>query len=732
MKLDIFINDIKIDLFKDEAIVLNDSIQEIQDISKVFTPFTQQFNVPASSTNNKLFKHYYNYEIENGFDARFRQPSRLVLNGATFKTGKVQLSGVSLKNSKVASYKIVFYGSTASLNDIFANKQLKDLYSLDAYDFGGGTQGTFSVNVAADMVATGFQAGGTLATNDDNRNIIAPFSSLRPFYGYSTTSTTLENNLAQASLADNGVGLNFAVRNMCGAIKIVRIIEAIQTQFPEIEFNMADEVIDGKNVVSFFDSPVFKELYLLLHREATARDMTNFQGITLSTNFGFNFGLRAIKTGLGVYNYNANQSTAPNLLSNNNTEFVAEQQYNYTFRFRFITQFNVSANVELTAVDKTTGELLGQAETTVTQSTASVLSIKDINSGTEATRTFLPIIKITNQKAQSVSFDALGVIGITGEALNIGRTDRVTGAIIDSASYGRNNFQLTEAYFIQDNTPQLKIIDLLSGLFKQFNLTAYTLETNPNKIYVQTFDDYMTLGNTRDITKYVDITKKQIARTVPFSQIDFEYAKPKDATSLRYVQKNGRQMGNLDYSAPLSFEGRAFKLQVPFAHIVQEIILRDNITRTPILILSLLDAQGKAVLTPPYVFFNNRTSNPSYPITTSQLTVYNKASNISSNGNHTLHFGREIDDDGSGVVDNSLFERFYKQYIQQAFEKKGRILKVTAILPLSILLNYKLNDILVIAGREFYINKIKTNLQTKRTQLELINKITPYTASVLS
>ena len=49
-----------------------------------------------------------------------------------------------------------------------------------------------------------------------------------------------------------------------------------------------------------------------------------------------------------------------------------------------------------------------------------------------------------------------------------------------------------------------------------------------------------------------------------------------------------------------------------------------------------------------------------------------------------------------------------------------------------ILLNYKLNDILVIAGREFYINKIKTNLQTKRTQLELINKITPYIASVLS
>ena len=42
------------DLFKDESVSITDSILNVRDISKVFTPFSQQFNLPASKTNNKL------------------------------------------------------------------------------------------------------------------------------------------------------------------------------------------------------------------------------------------------------------------------------------------------------------------------------------------------------------------------------------------------------------------------------------------------------------------------------------------------------------------------------------------------------------------------------------------------------------------------------------------------------------------------------------------------------
>ena len=56
-KLQLYIEGNRIDLFKDETVSITQTIQNIKDIAKVFTSFTKTFSVPASSTNNKLFKH---------------------------------------------------------------------------------------------------------------------------------------------------------------------------------------------------------------------------------------------------------------------------------------------------------------------------------------------------------------------------------------------------------------------------------------------------------------------------------------------------------------------------------------------------------------------------------------------------------------------------------------------------------------------------------------------------
>ena len=54
-----------VDLFQDESIQVTSTIQDIRDIGKVFTDYSQTFNVPASDTNNKIFRHFYNYYITN-------------------------------------------------------------------------------------------------------------------------------------------------------------------------------------------------------------------------------------------------------------------------------------------------------------------------------------------------------------------------------------------------------------------------------------------------------------------------------------------------------------------------------------------------------------------------------------------------------------------------------------------------------------------------------------------
>ena len=79
-----------------------------------------------------------------------------------------------------------------------------------------------------------------------------------------------------------------------------------------------------------------------------------------------------------------------------------------------------------------------------------------------------------------------------------------------------------------------------------------------------------------------------------------------------------------------------------------------------------------------------------------------------------------------------MFSRFYQQYIEQSFNLKGRIIKISAQLPVSFILNYSVNDIIVINGQEYYINSLTTNLATGKTELELIVKTLTYTNSVLT
>jgi len=93
VSVSLYVDNVKLDLFNDENISLTQSIQNVRDISKVFANFTKSFTVPASRVNNRVFKHYYNFNIDNGFDARKKVDAKIELNYLPFQTGKVQLEG---------------------------------------------------------------------------------------------------------------------------------------------------------------------------------------------------------------------------------------------------------------------------------------------------------------------------------------------------------------------------------------------------------------------------------------------------------------------------------------------------------------------------------------------------------------------------------------------------------------------------------------------------------------
>ena len=117
----------RLDLFKDESVSITDSIKNVKDVAKIFTPFSQQFNVPASKHNSKIFRHYQDSDILDSFDARYKADALIKLNGVDYKKGKIRLNSVSLKDNKPHSYKLIFFGETVGLKDLLGETMLSGL-----------------------------------------------------------------------------------------------------------------------------------------------------------------------------------------------------------------------------------------------------------------------------------------------------------------------------------------------------------------------------------------------------------------------------------------------------------------------------------------------------------------------------------------------------------------------------------------------------------------------------
>ena len=686
-EVQLYIQDTRVDLFQDESISITDSIQNVSDISKVFTPFSKQFNLPASQVNNKLFKHYYNFDITGGFDARFRVNARIEINHVPFKVGQIRLDGVSMKNNQPHTYKIIFFVKPSDLKVIFGDEYLNSLNPLTTYDI------SYSNSDFLQGFKVGLQSTGVDATNTGNRNIVVPLILLENFYTYNTGSTNQLHNV------------NFPVlqTDLKPAIKLKRIIEAIQTQY-DITFNMADE----GSIKTFFGSDMFDELYLWLHREKSPISAPE----TDPPTFGVDITTKNKKLTFADFTY---ASGSGDVLTANKLVVASGD----TYSLRLVLDPSVTNNTgEIIIKDKTTNELLFYRENVPFSSSTNLSApLMNITSGNLDSRTYDLEFRINCQT--SVNFGALSAgLVITKNSSTI-------------HNYSNLAFSLGSNIFIQDYIPKMKVLDFITGLFKMFNLVAYT-KRDSDTIYVQTFDDYMTLGTSRDITRYVNIAESTIDRPVPYNQVNFKYSSPVTQTSLRYLNQFSQVFGDLNYSAPEKYDGQAFNQEVPFERSVLINQQTSAGVTTGNIIGWWVDDAGKTTLGKPYIFFNRVVDSSSNTITSLNLTAYNAPSNVSSDENHTLNFGAEYDEFNGDVNTNSLFSRFYQQYIVQTFNQNGRIIKVSANLPISFVLNYSVNDIIVINAQEYYINSIQTDITTGKSQLELIVKKTTYTNSVLT
>ena len=112
--VNIYVNGELLDQYKDEAVSIVSSVLDVSDITKNTGDYSKTFTVPASvNNNNRLFKHWYNASIDNGFDSRTKVEGSIDIDGVPFKLGKWRLNKCNIVKGRLESYTINFLWESA-------------------------------------------------------------------------------------------------------------------------------------------------------------------------------------------------------------------------------------------------------------------------------------------------------------------------------------------------------------------------------------------------------------------------------------------------------------------------------------------------------------------------------------------------------------------------------------------------------------------------------------------
>ena len=721
-------NYVKVDFFNDENVSLTQVIQDIRDIDKVFTDFSKTFNLPASATNNKLFKHWYNPDID-GFDANIQSDAKIELNYQPFREGKLKLQEVKMKDNRPHIYKVTFFGKTVSLNNLFNEDKLNNLVWLDNFSYANS-----DTNIKKGLqTGLDFTVDSVLYTDA----IIYPLITHTERYIYdSGGNLTDAGNLS--IVATNNTQRGVMPEDLKPAITLSLIIKAIEDQY-NITFKTG----------GFFDTLAFTSLYMWLHRDKGKIYIKNsiiFDAIPFTcggnpvTGFDEPSVIDPTKMLCAMY------TTAPTEFINGVYKVTKTNDFatdNYYFYYSVaITPAVGYTNVLYDVIinDSFTGDQLA-ADLNNTGNTSEIITLDTASNPMAIGESIY--ITTTVETVVPFQFEVTIIVGQTvTQTVGFPETD-FCFFVSNSASIPIVEQEIRPTLQI----PDMKVLDFIKGLFKTFNLTAY-INTN-DEIIVKTLNEfYDDSTTTYDLTKYVEKQEHTVAEALPFSSIKFDYPAPKTKLAQAFLNLNNVEYGELNYIANAS-KSNDYNIASPFEHMLFE-RLPDIATaiNTEVQYGLFVDDDDKPSIGAPLIFYGIRNTNISPEInyvnsirpvggglapvgTRTTISNYWMPHNANSLGTkaiapeYNLNFGSEINSytlRDYGGNNNSLFQNYYQAYIQRVFNNDTRIFKYKAILSLNFLLTYSLADRIIISGRLFTINKITTNLQTGKSTIELLNE----------
>ena len=707
-ELQLYIEGTRIDLFKDETVSLTQTIQNVKDVGKIFTSFTKTFTIPASSINNKIFKHYYNFDILNGFDARIKKDSRIELNSIPYKTGRIRLEGVALKNGSAYTYKITFFGNTVELPDILGEDKLSSLIFANS---------GYSIPYTAVNIKT------YMGTVGDGKIIVPLITHTDRIYYNSGENIAGTDNVSFNSGVVKGVVWN----QLKFALRLYEIILEIELKYTIAE-GYANNIVFSRD---FFNTSnlAFYNLYMWLHRKSGA--VQPAQQVTLLTSIvdGFNSSTSII------ISIGANFIT-PSYLFVSPNRIIAHALY-------FVPTTGGAYTVSVT--------LNGLP---YWQSTSGSGSRNFINEFALVGNGQYNIF-VTSENG--ISFSSV-IWEFDGRFNNNPYTETFT----------TTTFQITNDFdfLVKEQIPEITIISFLTGLFKMFNLVAYADDNNTivirpleatdvSKFSTENNLSYYTNSDINgndapinyNISSFIDTRNTSVNVALPYNEIVYGYEGTGSFLAKQHNQLAGSSWGALTYSGDpqgqtggvnYNASNEVYKVLVPFEHFKYERLI--NVTGsvdTTIQWGYSVNENKQPYIGKPLIFYAIQRSPLGMTgislimsdTSVNEVTNYTIPSNslyISGvyQGRQNINFNNEINEyTRTTEFTDTLFSVYHSEYIIDVFNTRRRITQVNAYLPLRILFDFKLNDTFEISSQKYIINSITTNLQNGKSSIELLNKV---------
>jgi hypothetical protein len=669
-QVQVYIEGKKIELFEDEQINVTSSVQNISDISKVFTDFSQSFTVPASTVNNAIFQHFYQSDVGDIntpgslIDHNIRRNAVIEIDLTTFRRGKIQIEKANVKNGMPENYQLTFYGEIRALKDLFGEDKLNNLdYSTWEFAFTG---------------AEIYNRITDLATDYDVRY---PLIASNRVWTYQHGSEDVTNT-AHAIQYDE----------LFPAIKINRI-------FGEIE-NKYGVTFTG----TFLGDPRFTQCFLY------GKNTNEYTFLTESTNVLID---QVIATVI-------EDSTLPDPSSLTYTD-IYQDELNVLYATG--VQFSVISFEVLnqSAVGTWYIDVFqdGNYYQTIEGDTTGVfgnISFQNV-SGLDTTLTFKMKATVAMNIDMLINYQITGVNGLS----NYAQISTVQTVLAGNVS-------------ISSTLPDMKVSDFFSGILKEFNCTCVGLGDNTFEILpLEDWYQQGAIVDITEYTDIdsIDIERIKLYKKIAFKYQQSESFVNRNFFKISNSEYGNMEYqfayDGDEYVIEVPFENLLFarseKTNDPTKYAIFGYALNESFNAyTPKPMLLYLYGASNSLSSHPIKFYNGAGHNDitSFAQFGQDLTHLNEKL--------SLNFGAENSVIHLETIQQGLYAEYYFPYLVNLFNLKNRLVNVKTNLPISLLTNLQLNDRLIIRDKRYIINEMKSNLTTGEVNFSLYLDFRPLTS----